>query len=250
MQLQWEQTYCCKVHNRRKRGRCASIPIPTNLHMSLLVAPKDVTNSSEWGSSSESARGFTTDRKPEKFLSLSLWNLCRYTRTRIRSWQASDACIWEPTIYCEAHLRWFGKRPCKRKLKSSRKIRCGHLPTFHPVTSLLVWIRLFILTKIWSFGNPRNNELRHYLRAKFNTVVKKFVERSVTTLNFHILRVANNVSYSSIMWKYNSYMSIIYNLNFEKRFKQLNLWKTQSWSYVFKYKILKFRENKKKYKII
>ena len=72
---------------------------------------------------------------------------------------------------------------------------------------------------------------------------------SVTTLNFHILRVATNVSCSSIMRKYNSYMNIIDNVNF-KRLKQLLLWKTQPWSYVFKYEILKFRENKNKYKII
>ena len=44
-------------------------------------------------------------------------------------------------------------------------------------------------------------------------------------------------------------MNIIYNVDFEKRLKQLNLekiqtWKTRSWSYVFKYEILKFRENK------
>ena len=66
----------------------------------------------------------------------------------------------------------------------------------------------------------------------------------VTTLNFHILRVATNVSCSSIMRKYNSYMNIIDNVNFKKRLKQLLLWKTQPWSYVFKYEILKFRETK------
>ena len=67
----------------------------------------------------------------------------------------------------------------------------------------------------------------------------------VTTLNFHILRIATNVSCSSIMQKYNSYMYIIYNVNFKKRLKQLLLLKTQPWSYVFQYEILKFRENKK-----
>ena len=39
----------------------------------------------------------------------------------------------------------------------------------------------------------------------------------VTTLNFHILRVATNVSCSSIMRKYNSYMNIIDNENFRKK---------------------------------
>jgi len=72
----------------------------------------------------------------------------------------------------------------------------------------------------------------------------------VMTLNFYIFKVVTNVSCSSIMRKYNSYMNIIDNVNFEKRLKQLLLWKTQSWSYVFKYEILKFRENKDKYKII
>ena len=72
----------------------------------------------------------------------------------------------------------------------------------------------------------------------------------VTTLNFHILRVATNVSCSSIMRKYNSYMNIVDNVNFKKRLKQLLLWKTHPWSYVFKYEILKFKENKNKYKII
>ena len=72
----------------------------------------------------------------------------------------------------------------------------------------------------------------------------------VTTLNFHILKVATIVSCSSLMWKYNSYMNIIYNLNFEKRLKQLLLWKTQPWSYVLRYEILKFRENKNKYKTV
>ena len=73
----------------------------------------------------------------------------------------------------------------------------------------------------------------------------------VTTLNFHILRVATNVSCSSIMRKYNSYMNIIDNVNLKKkRLKQLLFWKTQPCSYVFKYEILKFRENKNKYKII
>ena len=41
----------------------------------------------------------------------------------------------------------------------------------------------------------------------------------VTTLNFHILRVATNVSCSSIMRKYNSYMNIVDNVNFKKTFK-------------------------------
>jgi len=46
-------------------------------------------------------------------------------------------------------------------------------------------------------------------------------------------------------------MNIIDNVNLKKkRLKQLLLWKTQPWSYVFKYEILKFRENKNKYKII
>ena len=39
----------------------------------------------------------------------------------------------------------------------------------------------------------------------------------VTTLNFHILKVATNVSCSSIMRKYNSYMNIIDNVNFKKK---------------------------------
>ena len=39
----------------------------------------------------------------------------------------------------------------------------------------------------------------------------------VTTLNFHILRVATNVSCSSIMRKYNSYMNIIDNVNLKKK---------------------------------
>ena len=39
---------------------------------------------------------------------------------------------------------------------------------------------------------------------------------TVMTLNFHIPRVATNVSCSSIMHKYNSYMNIIYNVNFKK----------------------------------
>ena len=41
----------------------------------------------------------------------------------------------------------------------------------------------------------------------------------VTTLNFHILRVATDVSCSSIMRKYNSFMNIIYNINFKKMLK-------------------------------
>ena len=70
---------------------------------------------------------------------------------------------------------------------------------------------------------------------------------TVTTLNFHILKVATNVSCSSIMRKCNSYLNIIDNVNLKKkRLKQLLLWKTQPWSYVFKYEILKFRENKNK----
>ena len=40
--------------------------------------------------------------------------------------------------------------------------------------------------------------------------------QAVTTLNFHILRVATNVSCSSIMRKYNSYMNIVDNVNFKK----------------------------------
>ena len=45
------------------------------------------------------------------------------------------------------------------------------------------------------------------------------------------------------MRKYNSYMNIIDNVNLKKKhLKQLLLWKTQPWSYVFKYEILKFRE--------
>ena len=41
----------------------------------------------------------------------------------------------------------------------------------------------------------------------------------VTTLNFNILRVATNVSCSSIMLKYNSYMNIIDKVNFKNTFK-------------------------------
>ena len=43
-----------------------------------------------------------------------------------------------------------------------------------------------------------------------------WVVYSVTTLNFHILRVATNVLCSSIMRKYNSYMNIVDNVNFKK----------------------------------
>ena len=69
---------------------------------------------------------------------------------------------------------------------------------------------------------------------------------TVTTLNFHILRVATNVSCSSLMRKYNSYMNIVYNLNFQNGLKQLLLCKTQPWSYVFKYEIVeKIKTNTK-----
>ena len=43
----------------------------------------------------------------------------------------------------------------------------------------------------------------------------------VTTLNFHILKVATNFSCSSIMRKYNSYMNIIDNVNFKKKKKNV-----------------------------
>ena len=43
----------------------------------------------------------------------------------------------------------------------------------------------------------------------------KKIRLAVTTLNFHISKVATNVSCSSIKQKYNSYMNIIYNVNFK-----------------------------------
>ena len=52
--------------------------------------------------------------------------------------------------------------------------------------------------------------------AEFGKSSWKIVKCAVTTLNFHILRVATNVSCSSIMQKYNSYMNIIDNVNFKK----------------------------------
>ena len=45
-------------------------------------------------------------------------------------------------------------------------------------------------------------------------------------------------------------MNIVDNVNLKRTFKTTFLLKTQPWSYVFKYEILKFRENKNKYKII
>ena len=70
-------------------------------------------------------------------------------------------------------------------------------------------------------GLERACDHRHYSLDKHNR--DSLWPLHVTTLNFHILRVATSVSCSSLMRKYNSYMNIIYNLNFEKCLKQLIL---------------------------
>ena len=84
----------------------------------------------------------------------------------------------------------------------------------HPKRKYLVFGETNMHMFVWIFF--------HYNRhaISFDFLSYTFLSSSrlpcVTTLNFHILRVATNVSCSSIMRKYNSYMNIVDNVNLKK----------------------------------
>ena len=106
------------------------------------------------------------------------------------------------TITHMVHLRTKSMSTCKvRWSNTTRGLERTKAYNFSHLKCSVVWLML----------TYRTNEER------------SSKTKAITTLNFHILRVATYVSCSSIMRKYNSYMNIIDNVNFKNTFKTTSL---------------------------